>query len=590
MKRQQNLIRLNRRCSRLESHAKKLELRLESAFSFRLVIATVFAVLLIAITLNLWTQFVLIVEALLIASFVIGVFYTRRLQKHILQTRKLNEFYTRILARLNFNPLPVDVKGANKKHMKHSLALDLDLLENESVLALLDETIHIEGQGQLIQDLLEPKYDEAQVLRRQSQIVEIALRAGLIRKYIRSSHSDILTSSFGLRELLKTPLVFEGFKKTHLSLWGFCAVFWLSLLAQAFLGVESKPGLFWVLYFFYSIYCLRKIEGAFNRLQNIIQRFESLIPSFKIIEAFSHVQVLSSDLREFQNRPTEAIKKFESGSAMLSIQSNPILLFLINSFLPWNYFFVSRAESERVALNSRVDAMFKEFSWFDSIASLTLFFRYQTSTFPKFSEEFRGEEIRHPLIGTDQNVSNTFHWPKNKKLILITGSNMAGKSTFLRTIGINFVLARMGAPVFAKSFQTPLIPIRTCLRVSDNVREGFSYFYAETIRIAEILKAARDQKILYLIDEVFKGTNNKERYIGGRTLVKELAKTPSQGFVTTHDLDLSKLEFPEMANYHFKDEIRENEMHFTYKIEVGPCPTTNALRIMELAGIPISEG
>jgi DNA mismatch repair ATPase MutS len=287
------------------------------------------------------------------------------------------------------------------------------------------------------------------------------------------------------------------------------------------------------------------------------------------------------------------LRRFQSRFSALSVQSHPLVLFLLNALIPWNYFFVALAERDRAALSARAEGIFSELHWFDALASLALFHRYQTQTFPSFSDTFEIKNAVHPLIPAGSVVPNSFSWPQGKNLMLITGSNMAGKSTFLRTLGVNIALARMGAPVFAEAFTLPLAPLHTCIRVSDSVREGFSYFYAEALRIGEILKSARAGKILYLIDEVFKGTNNRERFIGGKTLLEELAKTDSLGFVTTHDLELSRLDGPHggganrIANFHFKDEIRDGRMHFTYKIQPGPCPSTNALKIMELAGIPV---
>ena len=175
-------------------------------------------------------------------------------------------------------------------------------------------------------------------------------------------------------------------------------------------------------------------------------------------------------------------------------------------------------------------------------------------------------------------------------MILMTGSNMSGKSTFLRTIGINQVLANMGAPVFASSFTTFPFRLRSCIRVSDSIEQGFSYFYAEVQRLKSVLSDAdREPPVLYLIDEIFRGTNNRERLVGSQSVIKHLIGTPAIGFVTTHDLELTQIADanPQAHNYHFKDEARDNQMFFSYQLQDGPSPTTNALKIMKQAGLPI---
>jgi hypothetical protein len=409
-----------------------------------------------------------------------------------------------------------------------------------------------------------------------------------LRKWIRHSKKDSGRSSFGLEEILSEPLTFEGFHKTHRALWAFSALFWAAFLTQAFGGISTRFGLFWAAYFAFSVYALKKIENTFSRLQDILGRMEPLARPFALIERFSRDPSLSENLSEFQNASaTMALARLRSGFSYLGIQTHPVLLFALNGLVPWNYFFVSRVEAARLSLNERWPAVFRQLAWFEAMASFALFHRYQSRVFPRVSERLEIRGGRHPLLPLSKNVANDFSWPAEKTLALITGSNMAGKSTFLRMMGVNILLARAGAPVLAEDMTFPVAPLLTCIRVSDSVRDGFSYFYAETKRIGEILKTAREQRSVFLIDEIFKGTNNRERFIGGKAVIGALADSPSQGFVTTHDLDLTSLQNPRLANFHFRDEVGDSDMSFSYKIEAGPCPTTNALKIMALSGLPV---
>lgn len=171
---------------------------------------------------------------------------------------------------------------------------------------------------------------------------------------------------------------------------------------------------------------------------------------------------------------------------------------------------------------------------------------------------------------------------------------MSGKSTFLRTVGINVCLAQAGAPVCAERFEWTWARLHGCLRVTDSIEEGLSHFYAEVKRLKALLKAAELRNappVLFLIDEIFRGTNNRERLIGSRAYVSALSATTALGLVTTHDLELAELDahIPQLTNVHFEEEIEDGRLTFDYRLRPGPCPTTNALRIMALEGLPTAE-
>ena len=200
-------------------------------------------------------------------------------------------------------------------------------------------------------------------------------------------------------------------------------------------------------------------------------------------------------------------------------------------------------------------------------------------------------EMAHPLLPQDKVVRNNFLQKKMEGLFILTGSNMSGKSTFLRTLGINFCLARIGAPVFAKSFIFPDIDLHTCIHVSDSLRDGQSYFYAEVKALSQILQSTKEKPIFFLIDEPLRGTNNRERLLGNQFFFKKLLKKKSIGFVSTHDLDMTQMDqySHQVKNYHFSEKYIEDynnqQLVFSYKIKEGPCPSTNALKILAQEGL-----
>ena len=207
----------------------------------------------------------------------------------------------------------------------------------------------------------------------------------------------------------------------------------------------------------------------------------------------------------------------------------------------------------------------------------------------------RADQLGHPLLPATARVANDVRLSGLGSIHLITGSNMSGKSTFLRTIGINLCLAQAGAPVCAQSFEWSWSRLACCIRVDDSLDAGLSFFYAEVKRLKTILDATQDRTappVLFLIDEIFKGTNNRERLIGSRAFITKLSTGNGFGLVSTHDLELADLErdIRGLTNAHFQETVSSGALQFDYRLRPGPCPTTNALRIMELEGLPVSYG
>ena len=207
---------------------------------------------------------------------------------------------------------------------------------------------------------------------------------------------------------------------------------------------------------------------------------------------------------------------------------------------------------------------------------------------------FEGQQIGHPLVKMEERVCNDYALDGPGSLTIITGSNMAGKSTFLRTLGVNLVLAYAGGPVVADKMQTSLFRLFASIRVADSLTDGYSFFYAEVRRLEQLLHEyhrADALPLFFLIDEIFRGTNNRERLIGSRAYIRALVNGNGAGLIATHDLELVHLEeeSDHIRNFHFRDDVADGRMVFDYKLHPGPCPTTNALKIMALAGLPVPE-
>ncbi len=275
---------------------------------------------------------------------------------------------------------------------------------------------------------------------------------------------------------------------------------------------------------------------------------------------------------------------------------------VLNTLLPWDLFFTYRLHLAKQSIRQHLSVWLNVWHELEALCSMATFADLHPDyVYPDIQDTtsgaapvFTAKDIGHPLIDDTAKVKNDFTVDALGRVVIITGSNMSGKSTFLRTLGVNLRLAYMGAPVNATAFSTSLMRVYTCLQVNDSINDGISFFYAEVKRLKALLDAFRvDQRypLFFLVDEIFRGTNNRERLIGSRAYIRALAGGHGVGLIATHDLELVQLEaeIPHIQNCHFREESKEGKMVFDYALHAGPCPTTNALRIMELEGLPVDR-
>jgi len=302
-------------------------------------------------------------------------------------------------------------------------------------------------------------------------------------------------------------------------------------------------------------------------------------------------------------RPSILLKKIARVAKAATLQKNLLLWVVLNVLIPWDFYFAHRFNQYKsqaaVHLPLWLDVWF-ELEALNSLANFAYlnpeYVLPEVLTCEASSQHlpFQASALGHPLIPEEKKVTNDFAINNLGEIDLITGSNMSGKSTFLRTLGINLCLAFAGGPVNASSLQTSLFRLFTCIKISDSVTESYSYFYAEVRRLKALLSAVEESNplpLFFLIDEIFKGTNNRERRLGSEAYISALAGRNCLGIITTHDLDLVKLadKLPELKNYHFKEDIVDGRMVFDYILRPGPSPTTNALKIMQMEGLPVEE-
>ncbi|MGB8358461.1 MAG: DNA mismatch repair protein MutS, partial [Bacteroidales bacterium] len=237
-------------------------------------------------------------------------------------------------------------------------------------------------------------------------------------------------------------------------------------------------------------------------------------------------------------------------------------------------------------------ASMAEFEVISSVANMA--FNNPDWVMPKVVPEyftFRAEDAGHPLIPHSRRINNDIEISGKGKAVLVTGSNMSGKSTFLRTCGVNTVLALAGAPVCAKTFTVSHMNVYSSMRIADSLEENISSFYAELRRLHSIITVAEnDPKVFLLLDEILRGTNSNDRYTGSVALIKQLTGYDTVTMVATHDLRLTQLteELPgRIDNYHFDVKVSGEELFFDYKLTPGVCASFNATLLMKKMGIKV---
>ena len=264
--------------------------------------------------------------------------------------------------------------------------------------------------------------------------------------------------------------------------------------------------------------------------------------------------------------------------------------FLGNGLLLWDLHQSYKIEKWIEKYNSLVESWFDVIAFFDAQISLANYaFNHPKYPFPVLNKDeniLDGTLLGHPLINNKTRISNNFLIRK-KDFMIITGANMAGKSTFLRTVSLTIVMANVGLPVCAKKLDYSPTKLITSMRTSDSLVDESSYFHAEIMRLKFIVDQMKDEQYFIILDEILKGTNSKDKAIGSRKFVERLVKSGSTGIIATHDLSLCDIdkEYDQIHNKYFDALIKDEELYFDYQLKEGVCVNMNASFLLKKMGI-----
>jgi len=328
-------------------------------------------------------------------------------------------------------------------------------------------------------------------------------------------------------------------------------------------------------------------EKMLSFYANLIQQIEN--------ESFESEKLnsLKANFIENNQKASTQIARLSYIIGQLNVRYNAFTI-LFNLAGLWDLQYVHKLEKWKEENKANLPQWFNALQEFEALNSLaTLFYNNQDWTFPDITQndQLNGIQLGHPLIHRDKRVANDFRTPTQAHIKLVTGSNMAGKSTFLRTVGLNVILAMAGSAVCAKELSLPLLQVYTSMRTQDALHESTSSFYAELKRLKVIIEAVEQSpNIYFLLDEILKGTNSKDRHTGSRALIEQMIKSKGAGIIATHDLELGNMEADSkgaIENLCMEVAVEDGKLRFDYTLEKGVSKSFNATILMKEMGINI---
>ncbi len=539
------------------------------------------------------------------AGFTVLVKRHDRVEESLRQTRLLDRIKEQHERRveLEWSALPSEDGEVDLQH--DPFALDLNIVGPRSLHHLIDASASKGGAAELRRWLTDPTPTLEDVRRRQDLVRQL-VPLGLFRDHL--ARLSIVDSRKGaarwddrpLRRWLDREEVMPRLKPWVIGLSAFSAVNVFLILAHIFGWLPAVWPVTILIYFAVYFMKYKSVDEVFQEAQDLDLMLERFRPALRYIERFRFVKgseaaVLAEPLR--MARPSRRLKTLRRIASLSALTRNELLWLIFNLLLPWEMLFTYLMHRTKAGLRAHLPAWLETWYGLEAASSLASYADYHPQrVFPDVEDGtppvFDGRALGHPLLHENEKVRNDFRVDELGQVILITGSNMSGKSTFLRTIGANLRLAYAGGSVDASSLRASCFRVFTSINVVDSVQEGLSHFYAEVQRLKGLLDALDEEgPQLNLIDEIFRGTNNRERLIGSRAFVRTLAGRRAVSFISTHDLELTQLEdeVPELNNFHFREDVSGERMTFDYTIRPGPCPTTNALKIMAQAGLPVER-
>ncbi len=541
-----------------------------------------------------------------VAALVFCVFVVRhaRVATAQFELARVIELVRRALARMDgtFRAPEDEAHRLGLEHLTagHPYAADLDLFGNDSLFELLDVTYTPAGQTRLAGWLAAPA-DATTITARQEAARELAskeaFREALALAGMRAAGSVGIGSQRGvLAWAVDAPVSLPVAKLLVL------------LAVQLGLGIAASAGWpwgtrAWGVAVGVQLLAVVALRGRLEAVLGPIAVKLAPLGGYPAVMALCEGETMTADALSEACRAlrdgggaARALGELDGILGFAAVRNNGLVHVLADVFLMWDVWAAFRLERWRRRHGARVHG------WLDALAEVealsavgTFAAEHPEFTWPKVdaaTTHFRARGLGHPLVPKNHRVVNDVDLGDCRAL-MITGSNMSGKSTMLRSIGVAAVLAQLGAPVCADELEMSEARVWTSMRIDDSLSEGASHFFAEVRRIKAIVDAVREAQtrpVLFLLDEVLHGTNSRERVLGAKAVVRHLVERGGIGAVSSHDLGLVVLEAEtdgRVLNVHFEEQVSDGKMGFDYRMRRGPVATSNALRLMREVGIDV---
>ena len=561
---------------------------------FFIVAAIIFGIVLFPVSTSL--SMVLVLMLLLVFAIL--------LKKHLANTeRQHQKERLKIINQQELQCLEGDfsayLAGSQYEDTKHFYTSDLDIFGVHSLFRYLNRTTSPSGSDMLAGWLSRPA-TTAEIVARQQAVKELAGMVDL-RQDIQAvglKHKDVSKELPGFIEWLHSNAELSGNNKLLRTMqilpWAT-----LALIVAAIIGWIPSVVAWLPVAVHFVLY--GSVGKKVNNLhQKVSQKVEFISTYSELIGLVTGAKFFSPCLKSVQdcfveNDALQQIRALQNCVKKLDYRLNMAYL-PVNILFFFDYKHLVWLERWRTGAGEKLP------EWFDALAkveALSCFanslYNYPAWAMPEVRDDYfmlEAKNMGHPLIMEKERICNDFSLTGAGKVAIVTGSNMSGKSTFERSIGVNMALALAGAPVCASAFTVTNCQLYTYMRIADNLEEQTSSFYAELKRLKQLIDLAKEgHQLFFLLDEVLRGTNSRDRRIGSMALVKQLARQQVSGIIATHDLALGELEqeLPDhIANSHFDVRINNEDMTFDYKLYRGICTSLNASILMKKIGIEVN--
>jgi len=508
------------------------------------------------------------------------------------------EFYVRGLARIDDDWIGSGPRGDRFQDNGHPYAADLDLFGDGSVFQLLSLARTRSGEETLASWLRAPSAPA--VIRGRQEAVE-ALKGNLDLREdlsILGEEVDAAIHPQSMKTWGTAPPILSRLWLRYVAM-GSGLLSLLALIGWLFFSTGPWPSL--VLWTLQSILALterrgvRQVTGSLEDPERDLELLSRILTRLEQ-EHFEGGRLgeLSSSLITGGVPPSRRIRRLARLADLLNAMHNQLFA-PFGLLLMWSTQFAFAIEEWRQQYGGNIPGWLDAVGEFEALSSLAGYaYEHPADRFPELVEDrflVNGIELGHPLLSARRCIRNDVRLDRSCRLLVVSGSNMSGKSTLLRTVGVNVVLALAGAPVRADSLQLSPVAVGATLRIQDSLQEGSSRFYAEITRLRQIMERTEgEMPVLFLIDEILAGTNSHDRAIGAAGLIRSLLDRSAAGLVTTHDLALAKLadDLGDLAaNVHFEDHLQDGRMEFDYRLRPGTVRKSNALELMRSIGLDV---